>query len=163
MTLFSRRFRLPLILLIPVLFALGIAGCGSEDDATATTALTTSTTALTTSTTALTTATNATDPDAEYCAAMRQMAVSQPAGSLTDAELEAGMNAYADAVERVAELSPEDEAATLRELADVMRAAGLDPTAPGLAERVGSLAGPVAAITLPAARDCGIDFDELTG
>lgn len=94
----------------------------------------------------------------DYCAAIAEMAARQPAGSMSDAELEAAMTAYAEAIEQVAALSPADEAATLGDLADAVRDAAVDPTDPDLAARMGALGPAVAAITLRASRDCGVEF-----
>ncbi len=132
-----------LALLLAASLTLGAAGCGSEE------------------------ATVADQPASSagadaYCAAMAEMAALQPAGSMTEAELETAMTDYADAVERAAGVTPEEEAETLRRLAEALRIVAVDPTAPGLAEEMGSLAEPMAGIALRASRECGIDFGPAT-
>lgn len=91
---------------------------------------------------------------------MAAMAAAQPpSGAVEPRELADSMRDYASAIDAAAEVSEPDDADTLRELAEVMRAAGDDPTAEGLAERVGALITPMLVITRKASADCGISFD----
>lgn len=97
--------------------------------------------------------------DATYCQALENMVRSQPAGSLSDAEFAEAMAAYIEGIEGLIEVSTVADAEVLRQLVEVMELTAADPSSPEIAAMMSDVGGPLAAITLPATRDCGIDFD----
>ena len=97
------------------------------------------------------------DPDGAYCQAVQTVLIAQPSGAFEGEELSVSMNLYAHAVERLAELSPPEDALVLFELAATARLVGEDPGDQLQAQRLGNMFMPVASITIGASQACGID------
>ena len=95
----------------------------------------------------------------ERCEALRELAAAHPpAGSLSPEEWKAAFDAYADAAERAAQVTPPAEATVLTDLAALMRLFADDPAAPDLAERVDELGSSALDLAAAAKRDCGVTF-----
>lgn len=97
------------------------------------------------------------DPQA-YCNALRMMYETQPAGVIGD-DLPAVMERYAVTIEAASELAPDDQSASLQDLAQFARDVGADPTGEGLTERAIAMVGAMFQVEQYATNECGIDTE----
>lgn len=99
------------------------------------------------------------EPGSRYCNLFESMLRAQPNGRMDDPEFGSSMASYAESVEAVAELSGDDDAVVLWELAAIARRLAEDPSDPQTAQRLGAMTQQVGSIVLPTTQRCAIDSD----